>query len=527
MKSKKLLSLLLALMMMLSVVPMYASAAEPITLTYTNIAIVPPSVSPDEMAYGDTWSVLTITGGELYYIAEDGTETLVPGHFEHYRADGIPAEGDNRAVPFNFVSEDTTKFASIQRLQSGRVTVKSGTWPTINVVAGRVRPTITEAPIVVDAVPGMLWGDVTLTGGKAVYEGEEVEGSFIVYKESSNSKVSYGTAKIAVQFIPTDTSKYLSSGIARYDFTVKQPIKFVDSNGTETIPEITLPYGLKMSDDIGNYLKSYLNTSASFNFTETQYYNEYVPVGTHDLTVIASCNDSNYESPAVLPFKLTVEPVETAVTVKYDINKDNKNTYELYVVKADVDGARPQGTFALYVDGQLIKDGVKYSEHITWSPEKSKAYAVKVVYTPTANDSCIVADTEITVDAKLYRKVTTLGTSADGTKEFRCGEKIQVTANVPEFSGWVITDTAGNEVNLGVDLTAKSIEFAVPDFDINLEAKGKTSSGTTGGGIFDMDFGSLTEGDSEWAIINIIRNLIAMFKSFLQQLIETFRGIGD
>ncbi len=70
MKTKKLLSLLLALMMVLSVVPMYASAAEPIALTYTNIAIVPPSVSPDEMAYGDTWSVLTITGGKLYIIRE-------------------------------------------------------------------------------------------------------------------------------------------------------------------------------------------------------------------------------------------------------------------------------------------------------------------------------------------------------------------------------------------------------------------------------------------------------------------------
>ena len=42
-----------------------------------------------------------------------------------------------------------------------------------------------------------------------------------------------------------------------------------------------------------------------------------------------------------------------------------------------------------------------------------------------------------------------------------------------------------------------------------------------------MDFGDLSEGDSEWAIINIIRNIIAKFKSFLQQLIETFQSIGD
>ena len=63
--------------------------------------------------------------------------------------------------------------------------------------------------------------------------------------------------------------------------------------------------------------------------------------------------------------------------------------------------------------------------------------------------------------------------------------------------------------------------------ELNIEAKGKTSSDSDGlGNIFDMDFGDLSEGDSEWAIINIIRNLIAKFKSFLQQLIETFQSIG-
>ena len=606
MKTKKLSSLLLALMMMLSVVPMYASAAEPIALTEANVTVWPSY--DGEMYFGQTiGEAFTVVGGEVKH-----NDTIVPGKFEILYPEYAPSSDGMDFANFKFIPDDTNMYIGFDvefawdviytinlakpvfvdeindpivatdveqgetlakstisggqcmnpyNKEETNILAKKWEWTNKNAivsksgyyeaylqcasyekitaqvyvkVAGEATPiTITEAPTVeamtYDA--NRTYADITFVGGKAVdaVTGEEVAGTFAFTNTALNATVpSVGTRELEVTFTPNDTENYLKN-TTTVTVTVN-PIKiaFINEAGTETIPEITVPYGLKMSDDIGNYLKSYLNTSASFNFTETQYYNEYIPVGTHDLTVKASCSNANYESEAVLPFKLTVEPMETAVTVKYDINKDNKNTYEIYVVKADVDGARPQGNFAIYVDGQLLKDGAKYSEHITWSPEKSKAYTVKVVYTPTANDPCLVADTEITVDAKLYRNITTVNTSSDGTKQFRCGEKIQVAANVPEFSGWVITDAAGNSVDLGVDLSAKSIELAVPDYDITIEAKGKTSSGSDGlGNIFDMDFGDLSEGDSEWAIINIIRNLIAKFKSFLQQLIETFQSIGS
>ncbi len=605
MKSKKLLSLLLALMMMLSVVPMYASAAEPIALTEANVTVWP--TASGEIWFGQKLSDgITLSGGEVQY---DGA--VVEGRFEFVNPEYIPNRaGDAIMLSIKFVPDnsnfsgfellDTDKVTGIikkvtpdivelpvatdvatagtllgkSKLSGGQLynpyapeesTLSKLTWAWVNrreavnksgyyeavIGAGGYNQVkamvyvriasetpitqIVSLPTISDLTynPNITWKDVKINAGKAVIENEdgtktEVAGTFSFTNAWLDKTPAIGTYNVGVCFTPDDLT-----AASPYNMSIQATVNpgklaFINEAGTETIPEITVPYGLKMNDDIGNYLKSYLNTSASFNFTETQYYNEYIPVGTHDLTVKASCSNANYESEAVLPFKLTVEPIETAVTVKYDINKDNKNTYEIYVVKADVDGARPQGNFAIYVDGQLLKDGAKYSEHITWSPEKSKAYTVKVVYTPTANDPCLVADTEITVDAKLYRNITTVNTSSDGTKQFRCGEKIQVAANVPEFSGWVITDAAGNTVDLGVDLSAKSIELAVPDFDVKLEAKGKTSSGSDGlGNIFDMDFGDLSEGDSEWAIINIIRNLIAKFKSFLQQLIETFQSIGD
>ncbi len=602
MKTKKLLSILLALMMMLSVVPFYASAAEPIALTEANVTVWP--TASGEIWFGQKISDgITLSGGEVQY---DGA--VVAGHFEFVDVDFMPTSGGQTPANIKFIPEDTQAYSGFEleyawdvlytvkyvmpelvdknnppiateveagariststisggavknpitneiiedavwKWSSSRTKVnESGYYPaklstsssgydvlTMDIyvrIAGDTPETSIEVNPTVDITydPNLKWEDVEFKNGKAVIKGSSVEvvGSFEVTEKWKTVTPLVSHTEVDVKFTPSDATQSLPIEF-KVPVTVNPAkIAFVSENGAEIVPEITIPYGLKMGDDISGYLKPYLNGTASFNYEETEYYNEYIPVGTHELTVKTICDDPNYERCNTLTFKLTVEPVETAVTVKYDINKDNKNTYEIYVVKADVDGARPQGNFAIYVDGKLLKDGAKYSEHITWSPEKSKAYTVKVVYTPTANDPCLVADTEITVDAKLYRNITTVNTISDGTKQFRCGEKIQVAANVPEFSGWVITDAAGNTVDLGVDLSAKSIELAVPDFDVKLEAKGKTSSGSDGlGNIFDMDFGDLSEGDSEWAIINIIRNLIAKFKSFLQQLIETFQSIG-
>ena len=123
----------------------------------------------------------------------------------------------------------------------------------------------------------------------------------------------------------------------------------------------------------------------------------------------------------------------------------------------------------------------------------------------------------------------TLGDNVLGKPgDYRYSTEIELSANstAENFEGWVITDAAGNTVDLGVDLIATKITITMPDFDIHVEALEKNATSGGSGGIFDMDFGDLSEGDSEWAIINIIRNIIAMFKSFLQQLIETFQSIG-
>ena len=196
-----------------------------------------------------------------------------------------------------------------------------------------------------------------------------------------------------------------------------------------------------------------------------------------------------------------------------------------------IDGKKVQGTFDVYVDGKLYKNGVKYLEKVAYVPETSGTHEIKFVYKPIENDSfAIVNEIKDTFAINLVHKMTASENILSGYGDFAYGTAVEISANLTaeNFAGWKITDAKGNEVTLdGVDNSKTTITITMPDYDIHVEALEKNTTSGGSGGIFDMDFGDLSEGDSEWAIINIIRNIIAMFKSFLQQLIETFQSIGD
>ena len=118
MKSKKLLSLLLALMMMLSVVPFYASAADPIALTASNITVF-PTVS-GTIYYGQTvGESLTLTGGEVQYNGE-----IIPGEFVHTNSSERPTGGGTVAMraSFTFNPTDTENYTGFSVRYSRDVT---------------------------------------------------------------------------------------------------------------------------------------------------------------------------------------------------------------------------------------------------------------------------------------------------------------------------------------------------------------------------------------------------------------------
>lgn len=505
MKTKKLLSLILAVIMIMSVVPIYASAEDQITLTTSNIVIIPPSISPSVISYGDTWSVITITGGELYYVDEDGTEILVPGNFEHYKPTAIPAMSESIVVPFNFVPEDTTKYTSLTRLMSGRVSVKSGTWPTIAVVGGAI-PTIEEKPVCNDAIVGKTWGEVTLTGGKAVHDGVEVPGTFTLKDDISNEVITAGRHNIGIKFTPDDTENY-SYYVFYINIVARTYIEFVDENGNAIVPEITVSYGTKATNV--NVKRFATNCSETLRYDLSANEDVILEVGTHTLEVLVSPYKTIGVTPSyldtVLTFKVVVEPKTVPMEIKSSTDEENT----LVITKVNYDDPSPQGTYDVYVNDELYAENVPGK--LTWLPEKSGEYNFRVVYNPIENDPCIVEEFTKQLNKNLRRVLTRVNTLSEGSISYTYGTEVTLTENVGEnFGGWKITDANGNEVDLGVDTSGVKITFTMPDFNITVEAIDKSQSSN------DIAI------DSVWAFF---QKLIDWFTNIIKQLMNLI-GLG-
>lgn len=616
MKTKKLLSLLLALMMILSVVPMYASAATQIALKATHVTEWP--TAEGEIYYGEPLSKINLVGGKVVY---EGVE--VPGHFEHVDPTASAENAmEGYEADIKFIPDDTATYKGFTKYYSkttfnvhkatpvladeskppvvngtvdagvtlSTITISDGamvnpynadetyakkaTWKWSNpdtvvsksgyyeakFVAGSVRyvtltqniwvevykeiplSVISELPIIetFNYNPSITWADVEIKGGKAVIENDdgtstEINGVFSFSNEHLlNTVPSVGTFELDVVFTPENSEEALPCNF-RIPVTVNPaPIKFVDENGNEVVPEITVDYGTEVGDYINLFKGFATNCNETLRFTLTDEVKNAVPtVGTHEYEVTAATFKtvgvtSKYED-TVLKFKVIVEPMELAVEFLTETGgQTNPNYYEIGVT-SNVLSARPQGTFAIYVDGVLLKDGLKYHEKVEWPVAASKTYELKVVYTPVDNDPYIIEDYTSTIKKNLYWMFTS-GKNVQGPSDLiACGTTVEISANLTSenFAGWKVTNAAGEEVDLGLDNTSVKATITMPDFDIHVEALEKNASSGGSGGLGDIDFGDLSEGDSEWAIINIIRNIIAMFKSFLQQLIETFQSIGD
>ena len=613
MKTKKLLSLLLALIMMLSVVPMYASAADPIALTEANVVTWP--TTSGEIYFGQKLSDGITLNSENALVTSDGTATgtAISGKWEFIDTEFVPTTaGNSSRANIKFTPDDTTAYIGFEKTSSRDVTYvvnkvtpifvdeandpvvaseveqgatlststlsggqmknpytnqvisKNWAWSAkttvvsesgeysiyfnggsgyskvnstvyVKVIGNAVATTITEAPTVADMTYGATLNDIVLEGGKAMAGDTEVAGTFTL-DYTDDTVMNVGTYNLAITFTPDDTENYLpSTGTATVTVN-PAPIKFLDENGAECVPEITVPYGTKLgdrTDGAGSSLRKYLlqldSILYNINFVDSEGNaidsSTLIPVGTNEYKVKISTDNKNYEN-AELTCKFIVEATDVKVNIL-------ALTDTIHVRKANNNDPKPAGTFAIYVDGQLLKDGVKHNETVTWNPTASKIYTIKAVYTPIENDPINVEDVTITIPRALERKITYSDNILNGNPSYLCGATVSLKANADaeSFEGWVITDANGNAVDLGIaDLTATSISFTMPDYDLNIEAKIKNTSSGGGLGIDnifgDLDMGDLSEGDSEWAIINIIRNLIAKFKSFLQQLIETFQSIG-
>lgn len=579
MKTKKLLSLLLALMMMLSVVPMYASAADQIALTVANVVTWP--TADKEIYYGQTAKKeITLVGG---VVTADGTENgeIIQGSWEFTDADDyLPASGTRnsnvRFVPSNsdlysgfevanttlvkykvnkplpvLVDENNPPVAteveagtklSTSTLSGGQVKnpynadepkALAGVWRWtktttvvnesgyyqarmvlanyeilymdvwVQVASDIPETSIVEYPTVPELTynPDVTWADIELTGGKAVIKGTEteVEGTFAI--KNLNAIPNPNKTEIEVVFTPANAEEALT-----YEFTIPVkvnplPISFKGNDGNFIVDgfEFEVEPGTLMRD-VQSYLMDYLNYPPQ-SVIGVEDRNSYAENGrTYKLTV--QHDNPNYVGTEV-SFTVKFKEVEFTPTFKSG-----------YLNSAiDCGDYSPAGTFTVSLDGKEIAV-VKENEQFTYTVENSGDHVLSAKYNPVENDYFVIADATKTVNVKLQRTVNRINCTSNGGLTVTCGDTVELSANATteNFDRWVITDASGNEVDLGVDLTQLKITFTMPDYDITVEAKAKSGSGSTDGG-FDLD--------------DIFNNIIAFFKNIIVTITELFRSIGD
>ena len=561
MKTKKLLSVVLIALMLLSCIPIFASAAEPIQLTEANVTVWP--TANGSIYYGQRISDgITLSGGEVQY---DGN--VVAGHFEFIDPEinqtsvissirFIPDDMQkysgfeilecwdviltiNRTTPV-FVDENDTlpvatevepgaklstsilsgalimnpyypeepkALAAVWKWSKGSTIVNESGYYEARIsaanyerisalvyvkVKGNVESTeIIETPTLKCLELGKQWKDVTFEGGKAVVKGEteEVAGTYSITKINSyvgglNFDIGVGEYIIEVTFTPDDREKYLISTTTLTVTVNKAPVKFVDENGNEIIPEIELGYNNKQLqhnlDEIKNLLAPYANCDqfyANFyaNSMDMPHAKDALEVGTtKEYEIHSHSYNDNYTS-SILKFKLTVVPRECSMTLRYADNiikvQTNKPTTD-YIY----------GTFEYYANGELIGTSAittaTDSTALRWKPEKSGTYDITVKYVVAENDKYYFPETTIEdMEILCSWGVTVNGGSVKVSNSYKdygtftYGDSVSILGAGAMFSHWVITDKDGNEIDLdGVDKTVSGNTFIMPDFNVTFTA---------------------------------------------------------
>lgn len=629
MKTKKLLSILLALMMMLSVVPFYASA-EAIALTADNVVAWPTTIG--EIYFGQKLSDGITLNSENALVTSDGTETgtVIPGKWEFIDTEFVPtAWSKTSKANIKFTPENTNEYIGFEVTKSANVTYvvnkttpvfvdeindpivatdveqgaklstsvlsggqmknpytneiidKAWKWSsgstivnstgeykasfgggssynkveamiTVKVIGTMQETEIVTAPeaVTVEYSASAKNSDLPLVGGKAVIKGTdtEVAGTFS-FKAPDGAVGAVGEKSKTIVFTPNDTENYIASEGKMSVTVTKANYKFVNENGEEIVPELTLPYGttFDQNDLLGNSLKAFIKDYDELSgvdivgslIFEAGDYKTVAPVGTNTYNVRVrpyNSGTSNYNV-TDLQFILTIEPVVFTTTASWGTDGviSGKLSHEA------------KGTLDIFVDGKLVADDIKAGgANNEWSVDypipATGDYTIKVVYNPTENDPYSMVDFEKVVTAKIRRSITYADPSAvnhkingdERTPIATLGDTIELsTFGGVAFLGWKIADASGNIVDLGVaDLMASDITFIMPDHDLYIEAQYEKEVVDDGNGGLDIDnifgnLGDLTEGDSDNPIENLFNNLIAFFKNIIEKITGFFRAIGD
>ena len=166
MKTKKLLSILMALMMMLSVVPFYASAAAE-ALAVKNVSQWPTIsykaengtlVSDGYMYYGQKVSDVLVINDDEIVLNAAGEQ--VAGHFEFIDPNEIPDDiNDAMRSNIKFVPDDTDMYTGFQRKRSRDTTFK---------VVATTPVLVSDAPTATSVDSGSTLSTSVISGGQVM-----------------------------------------------------------------------------------------------------------------------------------------------------------------------------------------------------------------------------------------------------------------------------------------------------------------------------------------------------------------------
>ncbi len=587
MKTRKLLSIILALMMMLSVVPFYASA-EAVALTKDNI-VEYPTVSGEIYFTQKIGDYLTLAGGK---VTTDGTAegTVVPGHFEFIDPEFVPTSDGENYADFKFIPDDADAYTGFE-VDTGMDVIYMVNKATMKFADPTAIPTATD----VEAGKRLTKSDIvgvdmvcqltgaTLTNAKWTWEKSstkvEASGYFpakITCKgyETINNVFVYvrtvgDTSAPPIEEFPTIDSVIYRDGLTAKDLEIKGgkanisgSFAFADPDqalkgGTNAVtvvftPDDTsiAPINMTINVTVEKIPSTFIDESGNAIIPEVR-----VPYGYQlDFTVLkvmierlaANCGEFTVQSFSSISYDTTVFAEyngKARINLK-NTNYSNEISFKLIVEPKEVTPSikaygndeyeittgnyqtKPKGTYDLYANDELVMEDIAYQTRFTWRPEKSGNYTLKAVYNPIENDTFKVNDAVREMELMLTWKIDCINCKANPCAY---GEKAIVIHELGDkFAGWVVYDQNGNEFtpeNMVTD-TSSFLYFTMPDFPVTVEAKekGAAGSGSTDGGI-DLDniFGNL--GDlTEGDSESKLVNIINNIIAFIRNIIEKITG---
>ncbi|MBR2414494.1 MAG: hypothetical protein IKB13_08340 [Clostridia bacterium] len=407
-----------------------------------------PTASTVGIKPGMKVSALTLTGGKAVL---EGSETEVAGTFSFVEPDAL-LRSDINILKVAFTPDDLSACEPTE----GEIKV-SITSLIIN------KPTVE----VINFKEGMTAADVVITGGETTEPG-----TFSVMYPDGQLRVGFNSVEI--KFTPSaEGAEYFDTFNAVLN--LKYKIRFVDADGNDIIPEITIKSAAVFgsSNIISAYLYDYLNAT---KITDWQYFDmdgnsldgTAVPIGKHQYQVKVTSKDTNYE-PTMLTFLLTLEPTYFNATTRYDyVNKyltvipDNKSISD---------------EFDVWVDGELV--GTTTGQKIKWETDESRDYAVTLVHKDTTEGVYALANTEYTMTVKIPRQIfrsdsglkfTTTGGTYPGNDNYAYkGDVLTLTCTDETFYNWQLSIDGEDWIPEGLteeDLKKPTITFTMPDCDI-------------------------------------------------------------